>query len=63
MDDPIPHAIGLSGLLIKEFSMESMRGEALGSGKAQCPSIKKCLGDEAGVCGRVVEHPYKSRGE
>ena len=34
-------------------------GEALGSAKAQCPSVGECQGREAGV----GEHPHRSRRE
>jgi hypothetical protein len=40
----------------------SMGGEALGPGKASCPSVRKCQGSEAGVGGWVGDHTYRSRG-
>ena len=39
-----------------------MGGEVLSPMKAQCPSVGKCQGREAGVGGWVGEHPYRSRG-
>jgi hypothetical protein len=38
-----------------------MRGEALGFGKAQCPSIGKCQDREVGVGVLLGEHPHRSR--
>ena len=38
-----------------------MGGEALGLGKAQCPSVGECQGGEVGV-GGWVGHPHRSRG-
>ena len=38
-----------------------MGGEALGPGKAQCPSVGECQGREVGV-GGWVEKPHRSRG-
>jgi hypothetical protein len=40
-----------------------MGGETLGPMMAQCPSVGKCQGGEAGVGGWVGEHPHGSRGE
>jgi hypothetical protein len=39
-----------------------MEGEALGSVKAQCPSVGEFKGKEAGVGGWVEEHSHRSRG-
>jgi hypothetical protein len=39
-----------------------MGGEALGPEKAQCPSVGKCQGREAGVAGWMEEQPHRSRG-
>jgi hypothetical protein len=39
------------------FLAESMGGEALGPGKALCPSV-----GEAGQGGQVGEHPHRSWG-
>ena len=36
-------------------------GDALGPGKAHCPSVGECKVREAGVRGWVGEHPYRSR--
>jgi hypothetical protein len=39
-----------------------MGREALGSVKAQCPSVGECQGGEVGVGGWVGEHPHRNRG-
>ena len=39
-----------------------MGGEVLGPVEAQCPSVGKCQGREAGVDGWVGEHPHRNRG-
>jgi hypothetical protein len=39
-----------------------MGGETLGPMKAECTSVGECQGGEAGVYGRVGEHPHRSRG-
>jgi hypothetical protein len=36
--------------------------EALGSVKAQCPSIRECQGGEVEVGGSVGEHPHRKWG-
>ena len=40
----------------------SMGGETLGPMKAECTSVGECQGGEAGVYGKVGEHPHRSRG-
>jgi hypothetical protein len=39
-----------------------MGGEVLDPGKASCPSVGEFKGWEAGVGGRMGEHPHSSRG-
>jgi hypothetical protein len=39
-----------------------MGGEALGSLKAQRPSVGECEGGEVGMCGCMGEFPLRSRG-
>jgi hypothetical protein len=54
---------GSSHIYSKEWPcLASMRGEALGPVKAQCPSVGECQGREVGVDGWVGEHPHRSRG-
>jgi hypothetical protein len=38
-----------------------MEGGALGTEKAQFPSVGECQGTEAGMGGSVGEHPHKNR--
>jgi hypothetical protein len=38
-----------------------MGEEALGSVRAQCPSVRECKGGEAGVGRWVRAHPHRSR--
>ena len=39
-----------------------MGGEALGPGKAPCPSVGECHGGEVGLGGFLEEHTHRSRG-
>lgn len=39
-----------------------MGREALGPGKAQCPSVGECQGGEVGVSGWLGKHPHRIMG-
>jgi hypothetical protein len=44
----------------KGFYLASF-GEALGSMKAQCPSVEECQRSEVELCGRLGKYHHRSR--